>query len=94
MRGMARTHDGLMMLLTFGRNRVLSLVVWFLRCISEFCDVVYVHCDVVFSMFFPVMVRWIDVLPSCYSYNSSVHSLTHVDPVLPSVEVLCLFFSF
>ena len=26
-RGMARTHDGLMMLLTVGRNRVLGLVV-------------------------------------------------------------------
>ena len=64
---MARTHDGLMMLLTVGRNRVLSLVVWFLSCIS-------VHCDVAFSMFFPVRVRWINVLPSCYSCSSSVHS--------------------
>ena len=54
--GMARTHDGLMMLLIVGRNHILSLVVWFLRSISEFCDVVYVHCDVVFSMFF--LVSW------------------------------------
>ena len=56
---------------------VTAYLVWlfgFLRCISEFCDIVYVHCDVAFSMFFPIMVRWIDVLPSCYSYSSSVHS--------------------
>ena len=91
---MYRIHDGLMMLLTVGRNHALGLVVWFLRCIFEFCDVVYVYCDVAFSMFFPVMVRWIDVLPSCYSCSSIVHSLTHVDPILPGVEVLCLIFPF
>ena len=85
---MARTHDGHMMLLTVGRNHILSLVALL------FCDVVYVHCDVAFSMFFPVMVRWIDFLPSCYSCSSSVHSLTHVDLVLPSVEVFYFEFSF
>ena len=91
---MARTHDGLMTLLTVGRNCVLSLVVCLLRCISKFFHVVYVLYNVSFSMFFPVMVQWIDVLPSCYSCSLSVHSLTHVDLVLPGVEVLCLFFPF
>ena len=91
---MARTHDGLMMLLIVGRNCILSLVVWILRCIFVYCDVVYVHYNVAFSMFFPVMVRWLDVLPSCYSCSLSVHSLTYVDPVLPGVEVLCSGFPF
>ena len=86
-RGMARTHDGLMTLLTVGRNHVLSLV----ACCF---DVIYVHCDVAFSMFFPVMVRWIDVPISCCFWLSSVHSSIYVDPVLPGVEVLCLFFPF
>ena len=91
---MARTHNGLMILLTVGSNGVLSLVVWFLRCIHVYCDVVYVHCDIAFSMFFPVMVRWIDVPLSFLLVHSSVHSSICVDPVLPGVEVLCLFFLF
>ena len=81
------THDGLMILLTVGRNCILSLVVWFLRCISEFLQCCYVHYDVSFSMFFPAMVR-------CSSFmlflHSSVHSSIYVDLVLPGVEVLCL----
>ena len=35
-RGMARTHDGLMMLLMIRRNRVLSLVVYFLSVFLTF----------------------------------------------------------
>ena len=86
---MARTDNGLMTLLTVGRNRVLSLVVWFLSCISVHCDVAFVHCDVYFSMFFTVLVRWIDVPLSLLLVHSSVHFSICVDPVLPGVEVLC-----
>ena len=83
-----------MMLLIVGRNRVLSLVVWFSEMYFWHLWCCLCSCDVAFSMFFPVMVRWIDVLPSCYSCSSSVHSLTHVDPGLLDVEVLCLISHF
>ena len=43
---------------------------------------------------FLCLVRWLDVFPSCYSCSLSVHSLTHVDLVLPGVEVLCSIFPF
>ena len=87
---MARIHDGLMMLLTLGRNRVLSLVVWFLSCNYVHCDVAFIHCDVYFSMIFTVLVRRIDVPLSLMLVHSSVHSSICVDSVLSSVEVLFL----
>ena len=42
--------------------------------ISVHCDVAFVHCDVYFSMFFTVLVRWIDVPLSLLLVHSSVHS--------------------
>ena len=53
-RGMARAHDGLMMPLMVGRNRVPSLVTLFIAMLFMFvvmlllfnCDVTSVHCDV------------------------------------------------
>ena len=71
---MARIHDGLMMLLTVGRNRVLSLVACCFDVIYVHCDVAFVHCDVYFSMFFTALVRWIDVPLSLLLVHSSVHS--------------------
>ena len=65
-----------------------------MRCISDFCDVVYVHYDVAFSLFFPIMVRWIDIPISCGFWLLSVHSSIYVDPILLGVEVLCLILIF
>ena len=54
-RGMARIHDGLMMLLMVGRNRVLSLL-----CLIFMMDV-YVFYDVVSCDYLYFDVSWIRI---------------------------------
>jgi len=91
---MARIHDALMMLLTVGRNRVLSSVVMLF---------LYIAMLLLFTMMFIsvcsllLLFRWTDVSLSLSLVHSSVHSLIYVDLVLPAVEVsvfLCFFFVF
>jgi hypothetical protein len=52
-RGMARTHGGLMMPLTVGRNCVLSLVVLLIAMLFMYTAMLLsVHCDVPFFISF------------------------------------------
>ena len=84
---MARIHDGLMMLMTVGRNCVLSLVVQFF---------LYIAMLLLFTVMFILVCsfllwfRWIDIPISLLFLHLSVHSSIYVDSVLPGVEVLCL----
>ena len=54
MRGMARTHDGLMMLLMVGRNRALSLVVFYDGWLSLMIIVIFSTMDVISFMMMDV----------------------------------------
>ena len=92
-RGMARTHDGLMTPLTIGRNRVLSLVVFFLRCISVHCDVSFVFCNAYFQcVLCCCSLDGLVFFILCCSCTLVFIPRAFVDPVLPGVEVLCSFF--